>query len=180
MAKAKALIKEANPSDRDITVWTDGESPNNDAGAYYQGVLSELGFNAKLKTINAASYTIINNESTPDLDTGWFDWFVDYPHPNAFFQPQFAGESISPTGNYNLARIDDPKLNAKIAKLSAEQLGPKQEDEYAALDKEYMEQAPWVPSGSNTTSTFVSSEIDFDKVIFNPTFGQDLTSFQFK
>jgi len=76
--------------------------------------------------------------------------------------------------------MNDPKLNAKIAQLSTEQLGPKQEDEYATLDKEYMEQAPWVPYGSNTTSTFVSSEIDLDKVIFNPTFGQDLTSFQFK
>jgi peptide/nickel transport system substrate-binding protein len=181
MSKAKALIKEANPSDRDITVWTDNESPNNEAGAYYQDVLSKLGFNAKLKTINADSFSqVIGNEATPDLDTGWFDWFVDYPHPNAFFQPQLAGESIAPTNNYNLARIDDPKLNAKIAQLSTEQLGPKQESEYAALDKEYMEQAPWVPYGSNTTSTFVDNEIDLDKVVFNPTFGQDLTSFQFK
>ena len=56
MAKAKALLKEANPSDRDITVWTDNESPNDEAGAYYQDVLSKLGFNAKLKTINADSY----------------------------------------------------------------------------------------------------------------------------
>jgi hypothetical protein len=76
--------------------------------------------------------------------------------------------------------MDDPKLNAKIAKLGTEQLGPKQETEYAAMDREYMEQAPWVPYGSITTSTFVDSEIDLDKVIFNPTFGQDLTSFQFK
>lgn len=181
MAKAKALLKEANPSDRNITVWTDNESPNDAAGAYYQDVLSKLGFNAKLKTINADSYsTVIGNESTPDLDTGWFDWFVDYPHPNAFFQLQLAGESIAPTHNYNFARMDDPKLNAKIAKLGSEQLGPKQEAGYAALDKEYMEQAPWVPYGSITNSTFVDSEIDLDKVIFNPTFGQDLTSFQFK
>jgi peptide/nickel transport system substrate-binding protein len=181
MAKAKTLFKEANPSDRDITVWTDNESPNDAAGAYYQDVLSKLGFNANLKTINADSYTtIIGNESTPDLDTGWADWFVDYPHPNGFFQPLLAGESIAPTNTYNFSRMDDPKLNAKISTLSTEQLGPKQEAEYATLDKEYMEQAPWVPYGSNTTSTFVDSEIDFDKVIFNPTFGQDLTSFQFK
>jgi peptide/nickel transport system substrate-binding protein len=181
MTKAKALFKEANPSDRDITVWTDNESPNNDAGAYYQDVLDKLGFNAKLKTINADSYAaVIGNEATPDLDTGWFDWFVDYPHPNAFFQPQLAGESIAPTHNYNFARMDDPKLNAKISKLNTEQLGPEQEAEYAAMDREYMEQAPWVPYGSLTTSTFVSSAIDLDKVIFNPTFGQDLTSFQFK
>ena len=97
MAKAKALIEEANPSDRNITVWTDNESPNNEAGAYYQGVLQKLGFNAKLKEINADNYfTVIGNQSTPDLDTGWFDWFEDYPHPNDFFQPLLAGESILP------------------------------------------------------------------------------------
>jgi hypothetical protein len=43
-----------------------------------------------------------------------------------------------------------------------------------------MEQAPWAPFGTLTLSTFVSSAIDLDKVIFSPIFGQDLTSFQFK
>lgn len=181
MSKAKQLIREAGPSDRDITVWTDNESPNNEAGAYYEGVLDELGFNAKLKEINADNYyTIIGNESTPDLDTGWLSFYEDYPHPNDFFQAMFSGESIAPTGNTNLSRIDVPKLNAKIAKLGEEPLGPEQEAEYAALDKELMEEAPIVPYGTNTVSTFVDSEIELDKVIFNPTFGQDLTSFQFK
>jgi peptide/nickel transport system substrate-binding protein len=181
MAKAKELIAEANPSDRNITVWTDNENPNDEAGAYYEGVLNELGFNAKLKTINADNYyTIIGNESTPDLDTGWLAFYEDYPHPNDFFQPMLSGESIAPSYNTNLSRIDDPGLNAKIAKLGEEPLGPEQETEYAALDKAFMEQAPMVPYGTNTVSTFVDSEIDLDSVIFNPTFGQDLTSFEFK
>lgn len=181
MAKAKQLIKEANPSDRNITVWTDNESPNNEAGAYYEGVLNELGFNAKLKEINADNYyTIIGNESTPDLDTGWLAFYEDYPHPNDFFQAMFSGESIAPTGNTNLSRIDVPKLNAKIARLGEQPLGSEQEAEYAALDRELMEEAPIVPYGTNTLSTFVDGEIELDKVIFNPTFGQDLTSFQFK
>jgi peptide/nickel transport system substrate-binding protein len=181
MAKAKKLFAEADPSDRSITVWTDNESPNNEAGAYYEGVLDELGFDAKLKTINADNYFgVIGNEATPDLDTGWTDWFQDYPHPNDFFQPLLAGESIAPTYNTNNSRMNDPELNAKIAKLAEEQLGPQQEKEYAALDREYMEQAPWAPYGTNTVSTFVDSEIELDEVIFNPTMGQDLTSFQFK
>jgi hypothetical protein len=37
-----------------------------------------------------------------------------------------------------------------------------------------------VPYGTSTLPTFVSSEIDLDSVVFNPTFAQDLTSFQFK
>ena len=181
MAKAKKLIAEANPSDRDITVWTDDEPGQDEAGAYYQDVLKKLGFDAKLKVINADNYfTIIGNQTTPDLDTGWVDWFEDYPHPNDFFQPLLSGESILPTNNGNFAEIDDPALNAKIRKLGEEEFGPKQEAEYAALDREYMEQAPWAPYGTRTLSTFVSSAIDLDKVIFNPTFGHSLASFQFK
>jgi peptide/nickel transport system substrate-binding protein len=59
-------------------------------------------------------------------------------------------------------------------------LGPKQEAEYAKLDREYMEEAPWAPYGNLSSTTFVASDVDLDKVVFNPTFGQDLTSFQFK
>jgi peptide/nickel transport system substrate-binding protein len=181
MAKAKQLIAEANPSDRKITVWTDDESPNNEAGAYYESVLDKLGFDAKLKEISAEDYfTLIANGSTPDLDTGWADWLPEFPNPNTFFEPLFAGESIQPSGNTNLAHFDDSALNAKIAKLSEQELGPEQEAEYAQLDREVMEQAPIAPYGARTLSTFVSSAIDLEKVIFNPTFGQDLTSFQFK
>ena len=178
--KAKAMIKEANPSDMDITVWTDTESPNNEAGEYYEGVLKEIGFNTKLKQINADNYfTVIGNLSTPDLDTGWSDWFQDYPHPNDFFQPLLAGESILQTNNGNFAQLDDPAVNAKIRELGEEQLGPEQEAAYTALDKEIMEEAPWAPYGTRTLSTFVSSAIDLESVIFNPTFGHYLTSFEF-
>jgi peptide/nickel transport system substrate-binding protein len=181
MTKAKKLIAEANPSDRDITVWTDDESPNDEAGEYYQGVLEELGFNAKLKTISGENYVpVVGNESTPDLDTGWGNWFQDYPHPFDFFQLPLTGEGIAPTGGANFARMDDPKLNAKVARLGEEQLGSEQEDEWAALDKEYMEQAPWAPYGTTTVDTFVNSEINLENVIFNPTFGHDLTSFELK
>jgi len=181
MAKAKQMIAAADPSDRDITVWTDDESPNEEAGTYYQDVLKQLGFDAKLKVLSADTYfTVMGNQSTPDLDTGWTNWFEDYPNPNDFFQPLLAAESIQPTNNTNWSQLDDPELSAQIEKLSGEPLGPEQEAEYAELDKSFMEQAPWAPYGTLAVSTFVSSAIDLDKVIFNPTFGQDLTSFQFK
>jgi peptide/nickel transport system substrate-binding protein len=139
MAKAEALMKQANPSDREITVWTDDESPNDEAGAYYADVLDKLGFDAKLKTINGdIFFTTIGNAKTPDLDTGWTSWYQDYPHPNDFFQPLLAGESIAPTYNTNVSYTDDPRLNAKIAALGEELLGPEQEAKYAELDREFM------------------------------------------
>jgi peptide/nickel transport system substrate-binding protein len=181
MAKAEELMKEANPSDTDITVWTDTESPNNEAGEYFNEILKELGFNTKLKILNADNYfTVIGNATTPELDAGWSDWFQDYPHPNDFFQPLLAGESILPTNNGNFAKFDNPAVNKQITKLGEEQLGPDQEAAYKELDKEIMEEAPWAPYGTRTLSTFVSDAIDLESVIFNPTFGHYLSSFEFK
>lgn len=181
LAKAKELIAEANPSDRNITVWGDSESENEAAVTYYQDVLEKIGFHTTLKILNPDNYfTVIGNLSTPDLDTGWSNWFEDYPHPNDFFQPLLAGESIQSTNNNNFAQIDVPEFNQKIAKLGEEPFGPEQEAEYGQLDQEYMEQAPWAPYGNRTVSTFVSSAINLDNVIFNLTLGQDLTSFEFK
>jgi peptide/nickel transport system substrate-binding protein len=181
MKKAKELIAEANPSDKDIVVWTNNESPSDDAGAYYQGVLKELGFNAELKVLSPDNYfTVITNSSTPELDTGWANWFLEYPSPNGFFQPLLAEESIAPTNGTNLPRFADPTLSKKIAKLGEEPVGPQQEAEYAQLDKEFMEEAPLAPYGTSTAATFVSSDINLDNVVFSPSFGQDLASFEFK
>lgn len=181
LAKAKALIKEADPADMEVTVWGLTEPENREATEYFESVLSDIGFDTTLKIVNAANYfSLIGNESTPDLDTGWANWFQDYPHPNDFFQPLLAGESIQPTNSTNLSRIADPALDKKVAELREQTLGPEQEAEYAEVDKGYMELAPWAPYGSRTVTTFVSDEINFDELIFNLTFGQDLTSFEFK
>ena len=179
--KAKELIAEAAPSDKEIVVWTDNEQPSDDAGAYYQGVLEELGFKVELKILSPDNYfTVITNSSTPELDTGWANWFLEYPSPNGFFQPLLGEESIAPTNGTNLPRFADPALSKKIAELGEEPVGPRQEAEYAQLDREFMEQAPLAPYGTSTASTFVSSDINLDNVVFSPSFGQDLASFEFK
>jgi len=179
--KAKELIAEAAPSDKDVVVWTNSESPSDDAGAYYQGVLEELGFKVELKVLAPDNYfTVITNSSTPELDTGWANWYLEYPSPNGFFQPLLAEESIAPTNGTNLPRFADPALSKKITELGEEPVGPRQEAEYAQLDKEFMEQAPLAPYGTSTASTFVSDAINLDNVVFSPSFGQDLASFEFK
>jgi peptide/nickel transport system substrate-binding protein len=180
MAKAEAMIREAKPSDTQITVWTDSLSPNDDAGAYYQDVLEQLGFDAELKALGDNFFSVVGNTSTPDLDTGWLNWFEDYPHPNDFFEPLLSGESIAATNNGNPAQIDVPDLNRKIEELGAAQLDSGVEAEYAKLDREFMELAPWAPFGNRTLSLFVSDDVEFDEVIWNPTFSGDLTSFQLR
>ena len=179
MAKAQELFKEADPADIDVTFWT--ESLNAEAGEYFESMLDEIGFDADLKVVNSEThFTVVGNRKTPDLDLGFAGWAADFPHPNAFFEPLLSGASILPANGTNLSRTDVPKLTEKIERLATESLGPKQEGEYAELDREYMELAPLAPYGNPSGSLFVSDDIDFDSVIWNPIFAGDLTSFQFE
>lgn len=179
--KAKELVEEADPEDREVTVWTNNEPQTKEAGEYLEGVLGEIGFEVTLKVVNAENYFgIVGDESTPDLDAGFIAWFQDYPNPNNFLQPLFSSEGIAPTGATNLSRFSNPEVDEKIAELGEQPLGSEQEEAYAELDRQLMEEAASAPYGSLDISTFVSEEIDLDKVIFNPTLGQFLTSFEYE
>ena len=181
LAKARRLVAAADPADRKVTVWTDTEPPHAKAAAYYRRQLQRIGLRARLKVLGAAGYfSVIGNTSTPNLDTGWANWFQDYPHPDDFFRPLLLGSSILPFFNGNFAQIDVPALNAKIEKLSEGQLGRAGKRRYAALDRSYTKLAPWVSYGNYTLATIVSKAVDLDEVVWNPTFGAALTSFRFE
>ena len=180
MATARRLVREADPSDRDITVWTDGESPNYEAGAYYQIVLRELGFHVELKILGPDSYfEAIGNDRTPNLDTGFADWFEDYPHPNDFFGPLLA-EKPTPFYTNNFSRFVDPRLGRRVADLDEEGTRPIDEAAYARLDRDYMKLAPIVPFGTRRLVASFSKAVDLRGFVWSPTFETDLTSLRFK
>ena len=52
------------------------------------------------------------------------------------------------------------------------------EDQYAELDKKYMEQAVWAPYGNERFTTFVSDRVDFDALVWSIVFAQDYSTFQ--
>lgn len=182
MAKAKALLAEANPADMDITVWTNDEPDRKRIGEYYHDVLNQLGFNATLKVIAGDVYfTTIGNQSTPDLDTGFGNWFQDFPHPDDFFRPLLNTDAILPTNGNNFSRASLPELDAKMDELRTKQLtADGVEQGYAELDKAYMEQAVWAPYGNEQYTTFVSERIDFDKAYSHLLFNQDWSALTLK
>ena len=182
MAKAKALLAEANPTDKDITVWTDDEPDRKRIGEYYHDVLTQLGFNATLKVIAGDVYfTTIGNQSTPDLDTGFADWFQDFPHPDDFFRPLLNGASNLPTNSNNYSHVSIPELDAKMNALRTKQLSdPDVKKQYGEMDKAYMDQAVWAPYGNEQYTTFLSERMDFDKSYHHLLFNQDYSSFAVK
>ena len=124
---------------------------------------------------------MIGNEKTPDLDLGYAGFGADYPDPNAFFEPLLAGASILPTNNTNLARIDDPELNKKIA-TAGDRTDRPQAGKGIRRARQGLHGTGAVRPlrQPDLASVFVSSDIDFEDVIWNPIFSGDLTSFQFK
>ena len=181
MDKAKQLLAEANPADKDITVWTDDEPDRKRIGEYYHDLLTQLGFNATLKVIAGDVYwTTIGNQSTPDLDTGFADWFQDFPHPDDFFRPLLNGASVLPTNGNNFSRVSIPELDAKMNELRTKQLTDDVKKQYAELDKAYMEQAVWAPYGNELFTTFVSDRIDFDNAYSHVLFNQDYSALALK
>jgi peptide/nickel transport system substrate-binding protein len=178
MTRARRLIAAADPRERHLTVWTDNYPPNLEAAEYYEGVLRELGFDPTLKVLSPDNYfTVVGNASTPDLDTGWGNWLLEYPHPASFFELQLTQAGIRPTDATDLSRFADPRLEARLARLRREPLGPRQERGYARLDRAFMRAAPLAPFGSLPFVTLVSSRIDPRKLVVSPVYGQDLTSF---
>ena len=180
--RAKQLMSEANPADRDITVWTNDEPDRKRIGEYYQDLLTQLGFNATLKVIAGDVYwTTIGNETTPDIDTGFANWFQDFPHPDDFLRPLLHGDSILPTNSNNLSRVNIPAQNAKLDELLTKQLADGGvEEQYAAVDRAYMEQAVWAPYGNEQFTTFMSERMDFDKARHHLLFNQDYSGFALK
>lgn len=181
MAKARRLVAAADPADRKITVWTDTESPNAEAGEYFAAQLRKIGFQVRLKVLGAGFYfSEIGKRSRANLDAGWSNWFADYAHPDDWFRPLLLGSSIFRRSNGNFAQIDVPALNSRIEKLNERPLGPARERTYAALDRSYMKLAPWVPYGTRVLSTFVAKHVALDEIVWNPLFGADLASFRFE
>lgn len=178
MAMARELIAAADPRERHVAVWTDSYPTSLEAGEYYEGVLRELGLDPTLKVVSPTNYfTVIGNSSTPDLDTGWGNWLLEYPHPDSFFTPQLTAAGIRATNTTNYARFTDPRLEGELSSLRREPLGARQERGYARLDRRVMSEAPWAPFGQMRQATFVSSELDLRRLVVSPVMGQDLTSF---
>jgi peptide/nickel transport system substrate-binding protein len=179
MAKARRLIAAADPSVRDITVWTYGRPgyllPTEDA-VYFAATLDELGFTVHLRALGIERYfEVVENPRKEDLDAGIGDYFVNYPDPDDFFR-ETIGMRVDPYFNENLAQFFVPSLRRVIDRLEARSGSMMPGPRYAALDRAYMRLAPWVPIGNSSVPVFVSKRIDLDSVVSNPSFGIDLAS----
>jgi peptide/nickel transport system substrate-binding protein len=161
LAKAKQLVAASGDKGMSITVWNHDRGNDPKATAYLVDQLNAIGFKAKEKIVNSAVYwTTIGNQATK-AQIGFADWFQDYPHPLDWFDVLLNGDRITQTHNNNYSNFDDASVNAKIDALKKEpSLTSSVNDQWAALDKQIMQQAAWVPFMNRQFIDFFNSDID--------------------
>jgi peptide/nickel transport system substrate-binding protein len=163
LAKAKSLIKEAGATGTPVTVWGDPEDPTQPTVEYYASVLNQIGLKAKTKIISAETYFTTMGDRKTHAQTGWANWFQDYPHPSDFIDVLLNPDKVVETGNNNYSyNANDHKLAKEINALSAEPtLTPDVLNRWANVDREIQQKAYWALYGNRKQTTFFSSKMDF-------------------
>ena len=181
LAKAKQLVKKAGLEGTPVTVWGETRAPRKQYVEYYTSVLNQIGFKATPKTISDSVYfpTIGNAKTAPQ--TGFADWLQDFPNPSDFYL-LLDGKSIQPTNNENFSNVNDPHIQAELAKLDkvpATKLDSVS-GEWRALD-EYVAKKGYVAVyGSEELPKFLSTRIDFGSAVFHPLYLNDWSTWQLK
>jgi peptide/nickel transport system substrate-binding protein len=168
LAKAKAMVAASGTKGMAVQVWSHATDPVPKAAQYMASVLDSLGYKATVKTLDEGVYfdTISTQKGDPQIAFVQFD--QDYPEAQDFVDVQLNGERIVNVGNQVTSNINVPSLNRQIDATRRMPLGAARDAQWAALDKSFMQQAPWVPFLNRTLPKYVSPKLH--GLVFNGTY----------
>jgi peptide/nickel transport system substrate-binding protein len=181
LEKARQMIKDAGVDGMEVTVYGNNDDPTDKVTEAYADQLNKMGFKATPKIVDGGVYFQTIGSAKTKAQTGFLNWFQDFPHPKNFFF-LVDGKSIQPTNSQNPGNVDDPEITKGIAELNLE---PEITDEVAGqweeLNNELVEKAYIVPYGHRKLSTFFSERMDFENCsLFHPVYFNDYASWCLK
>jgi peptide/nickel transport system substrate-binding protein len=181
LEKARELIKEAGVDGMDVTVYGNNDDPTDKVTEAYADMLNKMGLNATPKIVDGGVYFQTIGSAETKAQTGFLNWFQDFPHPKNFFF-LVDGKSIQPTNSQNPGNVDDPEITKGIAELNLE---PEITDDVATqwedLNNKLVDEGYIVPYGHRKLSTFFSERMDFENCsLFHPVYFNDYSSWCLK
>jgi len=182
LAKAKALVKQSGMAGQPVTVWGQTRSPRQEWMTYYTQFLNSIGFKATQKVLADATYFTTIGELKLHPQTGFADWNQDFPNPVDFYGVLLDGHAILPTNNQNFGEVNDPHINAQVAKLGTIPTTQLQQNssQWQALDEYVAKKAYVSVFGYEKFPEFASTRMNYGSLVFHSVYGWDLTSFQLK
>jgi peptide/nickel transport system substrate-binding protein len=182
LAKAKALVKQSGLAGTPVTVWSETRSPRQQWMAYYTQFLNQIGFKATQKVLADTTYFTTIGTRKLHPQTGFADWNQDFPNPVDFYGVLLDGKAILPTDNENFGEVNDPKINAGVAKygqIPTTQL-LQNASQWQALDEYVAKKAYVAVFGYQTFPKFMSSRMDYSAAVFHSVYGWDFTTLKLK
>jgi peptide/nickel transport system substrate-binding protein len=180
LAKAKALVKQSGMAGQPVTVWSETRSPRQQWATTFTQYLNQIGFKAKIKVIADATYFQTVGELKLHPQAGFADWNQDFPNPVDFYGVLLDGNAILKTNNENFGEVNDPKINAAVAKLGqipTPQL-QKNSSAWQKIDEYEAKKAYTAVFGYQKFPFFTSDRINQSALVENPIYGWDWTSFE--
>ncbi|MCL2396290.1 MAG: ABC transporter substrate-binding protein, partial [Acidimicrobiaceae bacterium] len=177
IAKAKSMIAKAGDAGAAVTVWSQTKQPRQAYMTYYTGLLNQLGFKAKLKTIEDTVYFQQIGAASNKPQTGFADWSQDFPNPSDFYLLLDA-TSIQSTNNENFGNVNDPHIQAQLKKLDAVPATKLDTvtGQWASLDQYVNKKAYMAPFGNEELPLLFSNRVQNGPASFNPVFYIDWAS----
>jgi peptide/nickel transport system substrate-binding protein len=158
--KAKELVKKSGTAGQTVTMWTNSKDPRPDIGEYMRKTLNQIGYKAKLRTLDQQVYFDQVGQKRNKAQIGFTDWFMDFPHPSDLLEPSVAGAALQSSPTFNTSFVNDATLNKKIADL-VKQDPNKVADKYADLDKYIVQDKAYLaPYGSEQSTSFFSERMN--------------------
>ena len=152
LALAERLVRTSGTRGDRVTVLYGSEGtvfPSRATGRYVVSVLDQIGYRASLRTLGPETYFGVLGNSRDRPQIGFFSWYQDDPVPSDFIDPLFTCGSFIPHNpdNINEAEFCDPRIDTLAQRaLTLEQRDPAvAAGRWAAIDRELVNKAPWVP-----------------------------------
>ena len=160
LAKARELVKQSGYEGEKVTFWTNNKDPRPAIADYFRDVLNEIGFEADVKTLDQQVYFEQIGLKRTKAQTGFTDWYQDYPHPGDFVESLLSTRALSSEVTFNQGFVSDPELDKKLDELRGQD--PEDAaDEWAELDNYIVNEKAYVlPYGFEESSSFFSERMD--------------------
>lgn len=163
MAKAEALMKASGQIGQKVSVIAGNQGVEPALGTYLTSVLNQLGFKATLKVISGdIEFTYIQNTNN-HVQISISRWYQDYPAASDFINVLLSCGSFHPgsDASINISGFCDKTINDQIQKNLTLSITNTEaaNKEWAQLDRELTNQAPWVTMFTPSQLNFVSSRL---------------------
>ena len=158
--KAKELLADAGYLDGIEFTMDIRNQPKMQAQAEaVQQSLAKAGITVNFNLIDTSTYYEVIGTTTQQNDAAITGWCPDWATGATFLPPLFDGNQIYEKGNSNIAQLNEPGVNARIAEINAMTDVDEANKAWGALDEQILELAPAVPLLFEKTVMVVGSNI---------------------